>query len=146
MASFKLRKAKSSANNSPNKHSGIVIDTKIESSPIPTVGTLRLSRLTKFRHNLTRASLSSLHTRRIPSLTPSIAATSLPPVCSPPPASPAVVAALHEVKKDRPHNMDISEQTQPAAASATPPVPFSRLKEIANNVSYLYTSQPILHF
>jgi hypothetical protein len=142
MASL-LRRAKSSANSSPNKHSTI-ITAEVGSSPIPTANTVRLSRLTKLRRNLTRPSLSSLHSRRIPSVTTSIAAISLTPASSPHQASPATAAALHELKKDTPSDMDTTEQTQPVTASAPPPVPFSRLKEIANSVSSLYISPPIL--
>jgi hypothetical protein len=112
--------ADSSIHSTPNKQSS-TITTEIESSPIAIESTIRISRLTKLRHNLTKRPSLYLRSRRIPSAAPPIAASSPLP-------------ALHDLETDGPNDMSTTEETQPLTASAPPPVPFSRLREIANSV------------
>jgi hypothetical protein len=112
--------ADSSIHSTPNKQSS-TITTEIESSPIAIESTIRVSRLTKLRHNLTKRPSLYLRSRRIPSAAPPIAASSPLP-------------ALHDLETDGPNDMSTTEETQPLTASAPPPVPFSRLREIANSV------------
>lgn len=122
-----LRKAKATmSRTSPNRHSSAL--TGRESSPIAsTPETLRGHHIASLRHTLTRKattfsprSQSRRHTR--PSFTSS-------------PSSAALPTRLRKSQDKRAGDMsDTTEQIQPTAASAPPPVSFSRLKEIANDV------------
>jgi len=118
--------ADSSIHSTPNKQSS-TITTEIEKLSNSHRKHYPVSRLTKLRRNLTKRPSLSLRSQRIPSAAPSTAAAPALPVSSPLPA-------LHDLQADGPSDMSTTEETQPLTASAPPPVPFSRLREIANSV------------
>ncbi len=122
-----LRKAKPTVEcSSPNKHRSSLYAN--ESSPIAsTPVALRGTRIADFRHTLSRkATAFSLRSR---------AKREVKPIFT---SSPSIASLPTRVRKSQEKRAgEMSENTEHLSstpASAPPPVPFSRLKEIANDV------------